>query len=70
MKAMIVNFEKLRNYQEKLDVVMAEEILKKAFRTDVSPLIWKFRMEMNLPPDPLEYYRNDDYSDRIKRERG
>ena len=70
VKAMIVNYDKLREHQGKMDVTMAEETLKKAFMTDVKPLIWKFKVEMGLPPDPLEYYRKDGYLERIRKERG
>jgi len=69
-QALTINREKLREYQKKCDVVRAEEELIKAFRRDVSPILWKYRKEKNLPEDPLLYYRNSGYYEKVVGERG
>lgn len=67
-KALIVDRESLKNYQQKNDIVMAEKILNEAFETDVMPLLFKVREEMGLPLDPLEFFRNSGYINKLKRE--
>ena len=69
-QSLLVNRNKLIEYQEKFDLVGAEEYLFKAFRRDVTPLIWKFRKDLNLPEDPLEYYKRSDYHSKIIKNRG
>lgn len=69
-QSLLINRNKLIEYQEKFDLVGAEEYLFKAFRRDVTPLIWKFRKDLNLPEDPLEYYKRSDYHSKIIKNRG
>lgn len=67
-KALIVDRESLKNYQQKNDIVMAEKMLNEAFETDVMPLLFKVREEMGLPLYPLEFFRNSGYINKLKRE--
>jgi L-rhamnose isomerase/sugar isomerase len=47
---------------------MAEKMLNEAFETDVMPLLFKVREEMGLPLNPLEFFRNSGYINKLKRE--
>lgn len=67
-KALIVDRESLKNYQQKNDILMAEKMLNEAFETDVMPLLFKVREEMGLPLYPLEFFRNSGYINKLKRE--
>lgn len=69
-KALLVDRESLKEAQQAGDVVMAEEILLDAYRTDVRPLLASIREEMGVPINPLEAYRNSGYSSKIAEERG
>ncbi|PMQ00859.1 MAG: L-rhamnose isomerase [Dictyoglomus sp. NZ13-RE01] len=68
-KALIVDMKALKKYQEEGDIVMAENTLMSAFDTDVMPLIYKVREEMNLPLDPLKAFRESGYLEKIIKER-
>src|SRR5579883_2374017 len=48
-KALLVDRKALAKAQERNDVILAEETLRAAYETDVSPLLWRVRSEMNLP---------------------
>ena len=67
-KALIVDRESLKNYQQKNDIVMAEKMLNEAFETNVMPLLFKVREGMGLPLYPLEFFRNSGYINKLKRE--
>jgi L-rhamnose isomerase/sugar isomerase len=69
-KALLVQREKLRQYQLEGDIVAAEETLLEAYNTDVRPLLAQVRVEMGLHPDPLAAYRESGYAQKIARERG
>lgn len=69
-QALLVDRNKLFEYQKKFDLVGAEEYLFKIFRRDVTPLLWKFRKDLNLPIDPIEFYRDSGYHSKIIKERG
>lgn len=68
-KALLVDREALKEAQLKGDVVLAEEILLSAYRTDVRPLLESVREEMGLDPDPLKAYRDSGYAEKIAQER-
>lgn len=68
-KALLVDREALKEAQIKGDVVLAEEILLSAYRTDVRPLLESVREEMGLDPDPLKAYRDSGYAEKIAQER-
>jgi L-rhamnose isomerase/sugar isomerase len=69
-RALLVERDKLAEAQAKGDVVTAEEILLRAYRTDVRPLLAMVREEMGLAPDPLAAYRASGYYAKICAERG
>lgn len=71
-KALIVDRERLRQAQDREDIVGAEEIVKAAFATDVRPLLWKVRADLKLPDpaDPIAGFRKSGYAERTSRERG
>lgn len=69
-KALIVNYETLRQRQQEGDVLGAHRVLVDAFETDVRPLLAQVRVEMGLHPDPIAAYRADDYARRVAAERG
>jgi L-rhamnose isomerase / sugar isomerase len=68
-KACLVDRAKLRDAQARINIIDAEETLRKAFYTDVRPLLSDWRKSHNLPPDPLEAYRASGYEKRVARER-
>ena len=57
-KALLVDQEALAAAQENNDVVMAQEILQDAFRTDVRPLVREARVLAGGVADPLRAYRD------------
>lgn len=68
-KACLVDRDKLRDAQTRMDIVAAETILRDAFFTDVRPMLADWRKRHNLDPDPLQAYRASGYESRIARER-
>jgi L-rhamnose isomerase/sugar isomerase len=68
-KACLVNRAKLRDAQQRRDIVDAEECLKAAFFTDVKPLLAEWRTGQGLAPDPLEAHRASGYIEKITAER-
>ncbi|MBW3635041.1 MAG: sugar isomerase [Armatimonadetes bacterium] len=67
LKACLVDREKLANFQGKMDIVGAEETLRKAFYADVNPILCAWRESKGLPLDPLKTLRE---SDEIARREG
>ncbi|HXE52463.1 MAG TPA: hypothetical protein VN541_05575, partial [Tepidisphaeraceae bacterium] len=68
-KAALVDREKLRDAQNRMDIVSAEECLRTAFFTDVRPILQEWRQAHGLEPDPLSAYRASGYEARVARER-
>lgn len=68
-KAALVDHASLARYQESCALVDAEECLKRAFFTDVRPVVQQWRSSQGLPADPLEAFRTSGYLERITRER-
>lgn len=69
VKALLVDREKLNEAQLEGDILLAEEILKSAFKTDVREFVMRFREEIGAAVDPLQGFRNSGYLDTINRER-
>lgn len=69
-KALLVPWDKLGLAQREGRVLDAHQILVDTFRTDVRPLLYQVREEMNVPLDPVEAYRQSGYEARISAERG
>lgn len=60
-KALLVEREALAHYQEANDVLMAEQTLKRAFETDVAPLVREVRRRRGGAIDPIASFRASGY---------
>ncbi|WP_116653740.1 L-rhamnose catabolism isomerase [Pelagibacterium sediminicola] len=68
-QALLVDREALRGYQDGNDALMAAQTLKKAFRTDVDPILAEARRREGAAIDPVAAYRASGYRARVARER-
>lgn len=68
-QALIVDREALTGYQESGDALMAYETLKKAFRTDVEPILAMARLERGGAINPVATYRAAGYRAKVATER-
>lgn len=68
-RACLVDREKLRDAQARMNIVDAEEVLKEAYHTDVRPLLAEWRKGRGIDPDPLRAYRASGYEQRVGPER-
>jgi L-rhamnose isomerase / sugar isomerase len=68
-KAALVDRDRLAAAQQSTDLVAAERCLQDAFATDVRPAVAEWRAGRQLPPDPLQSFRESGYLDRITKER-
>ncbi len=68
-KACLVDHAKLTQAQARLDIVGAEECLREAFFMDIKPLLYEWRKNKGLQPNPLEAYRASGYEAKVARER-
>lgn len=64
-RALLVDRQALAEVQAEGDSVMAEEILRLAWDTDVRPLLARVRTDMGAEADPLAAYRATGYAERI-----
>jgi L-rhamnose isomerase/sugar isomerase len=69
-KALLVDQEKLQNAQLENDVVLCQEILQEAFRTDVRPLLEKARINRQGALHPLQAYRSMGIRSQLIKDRG
>lgn len=69
LKACLVDRKALREAQQGTDIVVAEELLKIAFNTDVKPILEQWRERNSLDADPLAAYRASGYEARVAKER-
>ncbi len=69
VQALLVDRDALRGYQEANDPLMALETLKRAFRTDVSPILAMARARDGGAIDPVATYRASGYRSRKAEER-
>jgi len=60
-QALLVDRAQLANYQERNDVLMAARALKRAFTTDVTPILARARIERGAAIDPIGAYRASGY---------
>ncbi|TLU65750.1 L-rhamnose catabolism isomerase [Thalassotalea litorea] len=67
--ALIVDRKKLSGYQQDNDALMASNTLKKAFTTDVSPILEMARFNRGGAIDPIAVYRASGYRAQAGRER-
>jgi L-rhamnose isomerase/sugar isomerase len=68
-KACLVDRQKLRDAQARMNIVDAEECLKEAFATDVRPMLAEWRKKKNLASDPMSAYRASGYEAKMATER-
>jgi len=69
-KALLVDRATLATARLNGDIVLAEETLLDAYRTDVRPLLAVVREEIGLAPNPLAAFRASGYWERVSAERG
>jgi len=69
-QALCVNRSALAEAQERNDPALAEEVLHRAFRTDVRPFVAEARRRNGAAIEPLAAYRALDYRAAKIRERG
>lgn len=67
-KVLTIDRKKIQESQKQGDIILAEETLKKAFLTNVTPLLSKFREEHNIPLDPLKAYRDSNFKRNLLKE--
>jgi len=68
-KALIVDRKSLRKFQQDEDIIRAEKIITEAFETDITPLLFKVREEMEVPLNPLDFFRGSGYLEKIQKQR-
>jgi L-rhamnose isomerase/sugar isomerase len=69
-QALIIDRKDLLNAQKNNDVVMAQEILQRAYRTDVRPLLAESRIRSGAAIKPLDAYRVLQIRKNLIKERG
>lgn len=69
-KALLVDREKLRICQMEGDVTGAQEVLQKAFLTDVRSLVREARIRIGGAPEPLEVFRKLKIREKLITHRG
>jgi L-rhamnose isomerase/sugar isomerase len=68
-QALIVERDRLEGYQADNDALMAEQTLKRAFVTDVGPILAKARLDAGGAIDPIGAYRASKYRAKVAKER-
>ena len=68
-KALLVDRAALLEAQERNDTMMAFQALRRAYKTDVSPLVAMARVESGGAFDVLSAYRDSGWRDRKAQER-
>jgi L-rhamnose isomerase/sugar isomerase len=68
-RALLVRREALAHYQETNDVLMAEQELRRAFETDVAPLVAEARRRQGGALDPIVTFRASGYRQAKAKER-
>ena len=69
-QALIVDRNKLATAQQNNDVVAAQEVLQKAFRTDVRAIVAEARLKVGGALNPLQVFRNLKVREHLIQERG
>jgi L-rhamnose isomerase/sugar isomerase len=69
-QALLVNRDELREAQEANDPARAAEVLQRAYRTDVRPIVAEERRRSGASLSPLSTYRALGYREAMVRERG
>jgi len=69
-QALLVDQKKLKDAQMNNDVVLCQEILQEAYRTDVRPLVAQARINSGGTKNPLQAYRKFEIRKTLIKERG
>ena len=69
IQASLVDRKLLAHYQECNDALMASQVLKKAFRTNVDPILQKTRVNSGGAIDPLLAFRASKYRQSVSKQR-
>jgi L-rhamnose isomerase/sugar isomerase len=69
-QALMVDREALAERQQQNDTVLCQEILQKAFRTDVRALVAEARLKAGGAIDPLGLFRSQKIREKLIKERG
>jgi L-rhamnose isomerase/sugar isomerase len=64
-QALLVNRQALDDAQQANDALLATQLLKAAFQTDVEPILQKVRRDAGAAADPLNTYRSSGYRQRM-----
>ncbi len=68
-QALLVERDRLEGYQADNDALMAEQTMKRAFLTDVGPILARARLDAGGAIDPIGAYRASKYRARVAKER-
>ncbi|MNL35343.1 hypothetical protein D3C87_1573710 [compost metagenome] len=68
-QALIVDRKALDGYQHDNDALMATDTLKRAYRTDVEPILAEARRRAGGAIDPIAAYRKSGYRKKVAGER-
>lgn len=60
-QALLVDRQTLADHQQENDVLMAAQTLKRAFTTDVQPILARARLQKGAAIDPISAYRRSKY---------
>ncbi len=60
-QALLVDRQVLADYQQQNDALMAAQTLKRAFTTDVQPILARARLQKGAAIDPVSAYRRSNY---------
>jgi L-rhamnose isomerase/sugar isomerase len=68
-QALLVDRQALSSYQDDNDAMMASDALKRAYRTDVEPILAEARRRSSGAIDPVATYRKSQYRQKVGKER-
>lgn len=68
-QALLIDRARLTEAQNNNDALMASEVLKEAFRTDVSAILARARLQRGAAIDPIAVYRKSGYRQRAAQAR-
>ncbi|MCM8817362.1 MAG: L-rhamnose isomerase [Candidatus Omnitrophica bacterium] len=69
-KAMLVQSEKLAQYQDSDEILLANRLFNDAIiNADVRPIVARARIELGVPVDPIEAFIESGYQKKIEKER-
>ena len=69
VQALLVDRVALAGYQDDNDALMATDALKRAFRTDVDPILQRARLQNGGAVDPVAAFRESEYRKNLSAQR-